>query len=136
MCIYTSEKRKIAEEDIVVYKVLIEKIDNKSGYQYLSSPIFNYQFTILNGQEKNCIFNNQSSEDVVTDGFITMVGRGFFHSYCDVNNAFMDWDYNIKKYGYGVYKCIIPKGSEYFYSEFSKSYASKKIIVTKEKIHK
>lgn len=120
MCLITKqEKPLIAEEDIVVYKAFAQ--GNRSPYQ-------GFDYTPYIGK----LFTDTADEECVEvtnfcDNFINLeVFGGFIHSY---TNLAAIKSQKLKRY---VRKCIIPKGTKYFVSEFGNQIASKSIIIGEE----
>ena len=129
MCLITTDiKRKVANEDIIVFKIF--RRNNKSLYQKFDYTSFigkRYDET----EEEEV---NMTTDDSLHYRTIIKVSRGFVHSFSDCYQANVRL-MMLKDAGfYGeielvVRKCIIPKGSEYYYSDFWNEYASKSIII-------
>lgn len=120
MCLITSNNKRIADRDISVYKVA------KPNSNKITTPVFGKTISIgvRTKDDKVC--------DVEFDGTFYTVKGGYFHSYENKNDAIRDWGHDIdKKKTHKVFECVIPKGSEYYYSEVGCLYASNEIIVYK-----
>lgn len=111
MCFIIDPKypeKKIAKRDITCYKNL--NSDMTSPFQGMQ-----YKLGVLYKQPIGAIIY----DDVIREGF---------HSYSNKRKAIRmpdrDWS---------LYKCIIPKGSEYYYDSGYREYVSNQIII-KEKI--
>ena len=119
MCLITTDiKRKVANEDIIVFKIFGK--DNKSLYQKFDyTPFIGKRYDETEEEEVNMITNH-----------IIKVSGGFVHSFsdwCRVKGILMmKEDEEVELI---IRKCIIPKGSEYYYSDFWNEYASKSIII-------
>lgn len=120
MCLISKQKEHlIAKEDIVVYKVFTK--DDKSPYQ-------EFDYTPYIGK----LLTDTAPEDVVPikdfngNCIETEVFGGFVHSYAKLRKA----EQMASLYGgRKVRKCIIPKGTRIFISEFGSQIASKSIII-------
>lgn len=132
MCLQTTWKKpKIAEEDIVVYKILEEL------YSCLQSPFSYYIWNLNKLYETEIQFTDDDScfDDIAVDAKekciedIKSIGQGF-HSALTIER--LNDVSGQEEFNYAVFKCIIPKGSEY-YIGLSDLVVSNRIII-KEKI--
>lgn len=112
MCFFIDEKhpnKKIAKKDITCYKIL-----SKSWNSYYRN--FKYELDTIYECPSSLFIEKSGPSDIITLGF---------HSYSN------------KKEAIGVcgdrfaiiVKCIIPKGTEYYYNSKYKEYVSNKIKV-------
>lgn len=131
MCLLIRDKDpKIAQEDIVCYKIL-ECSRRRDSWK---TPFrqFEVEFDKLLADE-NKVFPKKLQTD--SEYNLYSVEKGCFHTFRDM--------YDARKISYSngfgyckVFKCVIPKGTEYYagISFALDSYASKKLIVTKEQV--
>ena len=104
-------KLKVAKKDIIVYKVFKKSHD---GNNDLLSVFTNFRWKVNELMEANTYDKELFREEIKTDKFI---GNGVFHTFKNKRDA----KYLIKllgeiwgsEYDLTVYKCIIPKGTEY-----------------------
>ena len=121
MCLYSTTGNKIAERDIVCYKVL------SYWYGKYYTPIMRKRVkdAVLTGRRlfRGGLFRQKHK---YTD-YISIEG-GYIHVY----STFM----NCRWYGFCgercCYKCIIPKGTEYWVSNDRKEFAARKIRFVKQ----
>lgn len=132
MCLVTSQREpKIAEEDIICYKVLIK---NRDG---LYSPIlnvkYNIELNIAHGELEITEVRIKNTADCIYPYNIALycIRGGVLHCYKSKHNAkeHRKWSCNSV-----VYKCIIPKGSKYYVSIDDIEICSDKLILL-TKIH-
>ena len=128
MCLFSNQKKKIAKEDIICYKIVDKLTDN-----HYMTP-FQHMNVSLNTEY---VDTTPENDDLLT---FKQIKGGYYHSFKDKDNALK----YIQDFGSGacVLKGIIPKGSEYyegifiFYynipSDFLSAYASKKIKYIEE----
>ena len=158
MCLYTREKRKIATEDILCYKVLLH--DMSGGY-YVSPYARTYKWDINSGKvvaAKGKISCEPLREfdavgnpgPYITSEKTRTVNEGCFHTFKSFSDAvrFTKYDSPLAKwdtdYEMEIFECVIPKGTVYYHGMFkpyvgldidylfehgSESYASKKLIL-------
>ena len=124
MCLIVKEGIKIAEEDIVVYKIL-SKCSNKEktmatyGPPYQCGRGFKYKKGV-NSDDTGFegIFKRYDDE-----GPYTVVESGFLHAFTDLDFALYYLKVNFSStclnsiIEYHVYEMIIPKGTRYFVGE-------------------
>ena len=142
MCLYTNQKvAKVAEQDIVCYKILYK---GNNSYQ---TP---FQFTLV---PSKCFIRGElytpaeegeakpNPHGCETWQSTYLVEEGFIHTCKDIDYgmSFLKWfkgrqpspsmEDNCR-----IYRCIIPKGTEYFegHDGDGESYASKAIKFIKE----
>lgn len=129
MCLYKDKKHHpfnkplIAEEDIVCYKALVHSSIDPPGMLHTPfqlepiriSVYLNYQIPFIAGDDSKFWSFWQHKL-----GLSKRVGSGFIHTYRSIL-----LDCVIRRVH--VFKCIIPKGTEYFIG-IDDDYASKKII--------
>ena len=118
MCFIIDEKRPYkltAKRDITCYKVLNKDYTSIVKYfQYEPGKI-----------HKGCIGKPEES----SKGSIKTIDIGF-HSFSNKRTARLTIrDYLRNKFYRVIVKCIIPKGSEYYYNSNFKEYVSNKIII-------
>ena len=126
MCLYAKKdsKLQVAEEDIVCYKRLLY-YNGASGTMF-GTP---YQFAVVTKRQlmgKICFTAKGKKEIVTTEWDEVKVGGGFIHTYAFSNHA----DRNCSRDDQYIFKCIIPKGTEYMVGTDSygyPSFASRKI---------
>ena len=158
MCLFTREKRKIATEDILCYKVLLH---NKSGNYYTSPYARSYKWDIdskkvVSARGKiECkplpVYDEVGNPSpYVSSEKTSIVSGGCFHTFKSFVDAvrLVKYDSPLAKwenyYEAEIFECIIPKGTvyyhgawksyagldiDYIFDEGSESYASKKLIV-------
>ena len=116
MCLYSTTGKKIAEHDIVCYKVLYywnDKYYTPIMHKKVKDAVLTGRRLFRGGlfRQKNKYTNSISIEG------------GYVHVYSTRMNCNCDWFCG--KYRY--YKCIIPKGTEYWISHDGKEFAARKI---------
>ena len=120
MCL-KDPKLVLQDNDIVCYKFLRV---GENGI--LESPYFPKQWTI--GRTES--LEKRTAPDIVTEGFMTSINGGAYHSYASLEDACYDAAC-VCDYPYAIVECVIPQNSKYtylgnvFYSE--QSYASQKL---------
>ena len=118
MCLISYKEKKIAEEDITVYKILCKHVNNLvDTIEY--HPPFKSRFEYKKGlnsteSEKENVYKN-----VYKNYARTTVEGGFLHAYTDIRVAFRIMKENFVdvkpfKETYHVFKMVIPKGTEYY----------------------
>lgn len=119
----------IADHDIVCYKVLNYNFGGDNSKPFFES-IYQYMRIQLGKR-----YNNRQSADVVVDhedddDIEYSVNGGFYHSFEYLTDAIEEMYESCN--AAVVVKCIIPKGTEYYYGTFcvADSYASRSIIYT------
>lgn len=135
MCLLIQGNRRIAKEDIICYKVLAEW-RNISTLKIVSIA------SLFHQGNKWELGVEQTAERAVPRWFKDQIEDGYFHSYKFQDSARTEklWRYSdsgVSSMTFGVYKCIIPKGSPYYYGIHSggnEGYASKRLKVM-EKIN-
>lgn len=121
MCLVTYDKRKIAKEDITVYKMLCKHTNLKTNKTEYLPPYWN-GYTYKKGKNKTVGEN----EEIKSMNFVYYyVGGGFLHAFTNLNYAlytcrqqfrdatYCDGDEDFKD-EYRVYEMTIPKGTEYY----------------------
>lgn len=114
MCLITFENLKIAEEDIICYKILV-----KRGDTYIT-PFA--EMDITNYVVNNKVWNDSAPEDIKTQILLDVpprkyyvIGEGFIHTY-ERSNLYIAGQ--LQKYfpedEIIMLKCIIPAGTVYF----------------------
>jgi hypothetical protein len=128
------EISSIAEEDIIVYKLMCEanSVTVKSPYLHYEY-IFNKLYkTIIKETDDFCYFDTIDEyyyQNLNEDVELKSLSEGF-HSALTINRLL-----NINgTTDYPIYKCIIPKGSVYFKDETG-LIISNQIIITKEIVY-
>lgn len=144
MCLYVKRvskqlgaKPNIAQHDIPCYKIVILK-ELLSVKHYW--PVFfgkEIPLEVINGEKDYyadkqeipynkllIIFNYEEDE----------VHGGYIHTYGAAEGADVSYHCLDKEEDYRIFKCIIPKGTEYFEGEYAANiaYASRKIRFVKE----
>lgn len=125
MCLIMNyEPAKIAEKDIVVYKVFRE--NNKS-------PFFNFDYTSFIGKR----FDDPEEECIIRTWNEISISKGFIHSFSNLTDATL-FKFTIQKPHIicVIRKCIIPAGTKYYVSNqknlirvFGVEIASKSLII-------
>ena len=96
----------LAENDIVVYKVLVRKApyDQTKEPTLLVGPYSNYPYQI----------GGEYQEEPTTEPkYDQQIDKGFFHAFVNEQDA-MDFVYFFGPIGSAVYKAVIPKGTTYY----------------------
>lgn len=132
MCLVTYFKNSsIAKEDITCYKIYVERQGMMlSPYQPAFMPKINITVYVLNFCDSYSLIGN--IERVETKGLPPLYGVDFgFHSFFLKEDA---ESFASELFKAKVYKCIIPKGSKYYYGSFANkgSYCSNQIKVIEE----
>lgn len=153
MCLITEQiEPRIAEEDVVVYKHMFRKIQKKKflgitikTYVYMMSP-FQFHVYELGVQPKINIvkgkffeacqfYSNHDSihynqkynlRDLCTSELLISISEGYHSMMPDSPHAALEYE--------NTYKCIIPKGSEYYVGGTG-LVVSNQIIILDEKIN-
>jgi hypothetical protein len=136
MCLYCWRKNpKIAKKDIVCYKVLLHL-----GEGAYITPYAERRLTLAEKRgQVDFVANGNKS---IAKNLIGLdrwyyrykVNKGYIHTFKNRKDAveeMIDWRTTCKKTPY-VFKCIIPKGTEYYkgtFGDVSKSYCSDKIRI-------
>lgn len=126
MCLipYIGSEFKIADRDIVCYKI----VEKKANGIY-KSPYVGFEY-VIRVTYKDYVRCNYTERHEIT--------KGMFHSFASSRDACKlcgEWNGICNKIKHKVLKCIIPKGSTYiagFFSHFMPSYASKQIKILEE----
>lgn len=117
MCLFTKQQEaKIANENIIVYKLL------HCNNGVLRPPIFSsyiYKLRKLNS-------TNIELSPVLDLGYNVYQA---FHAFTTIHNALTS---SIVRNNVLLYKCVIPKGSEYYISVCGSEIASNKIIIKRK----
>ena len=128
MCLLSdTDIPKIAQEDIVCYKVLIKV----SGIKALFGKGYLTPWCDTKVRPKG-LFKAKGGKSILRNCFkpgTYDVGRGFIHTYTGLDGS------RIPKNligGHRMFECIIPKGTEYFVSIDGEEYASDCIIFKRE----
>ena len=136
MCLYAKQVSKIADNDIVCYKVIKNWFDGSmcTPYQYktINFGIRYYEcgtfkhYNVLVTQ--NIVFKTNNNV-IITSNSI--------HLFKDLEEAikFANYKNDTKHKPYQVIKAIIPKGTEYIEGEFSSLFGTYKSIATKSVIY-
>lgn len=122
MCLKAHEGKKIAEEDIVVYKIICKNTDVRNG-KFMYEPPFEYGHFLykkgINSTATELEGIYQHCDDI--DGPYTEVNFGFLHAFTNLDRAIFKMNVHFDNYGagnrfytYHVFKMVIPKGTEYF----------------------
>lgn len=115
MCLYIegNQQAEIATEDIICYKAITEKFDNKLCTFYRMTEI-----KIGNTYRSNFTFNYLGEIEKGLHSLTTLeIAKEFIYDKLLIHKAH-------------IVKCIIPKGSEYYLGRFyvdKDSYASNKL---------
>jgi hypothetical protein len=132
MCLQTIWKEpKIAEEDIVVYKILNIGNDRiTSPYRYFTWNLDTvYETEIKETTDYTCFDDKAKTEYNICSEEVKSIGRGFHSA---LNKKRLSEDREEWTNEEVIFKCIIPKGSEY-YIGLSDLVVSNRIII-KEKV--
>ena len=127
MCLETHFKRKVAEENIVVYKIL-RKITSKEKNKVFYEPPYYWWKRFSYKQGINSVASEKEDlkrQYTLLSGCYTLVEGGFLHAYSDMIHAFTAMSSNFSNSDnflfnveYNVYKMIIPKGTEYYVGSY------------------
>lgn len=132
MCLYTKDpKVKIAKRRIVCYKVLLKYYSSISDIEYMTP----YQHTLIDNDIINGKKDFEAKGSVgITDAFDAVafyhLNGGCIHTYKRRRDA-----KHLCDFVQSAFKCIIPKGTEYYEGESLcgyENYASKKIRFIKQ----
>lgn len=130
MCLITYwKKSKIAKKDIICYKILRDK-----DFKELCSPHIKTEYNVgLNkAYGKIVIYKGPILKRFIFKCKTYMIGRGMLHC-CTTKEFSFEYLYKVlysPYYYYVIYKCIIPKGTEYYISTDKKQICAKVIILT------
>lgn len=123
MCLYSDGKRRIAENDIRVWKKVRVPVSGDSwrGLFEYNDKVFPFG--------KVCVEEGGEPEDGC------MVFGGFFHSFRQKTDAsfIRVGKFAVSSEKNAVVECTIPKGSVYYAGRCGDGFASDKIIVHKPK---
>lgn len=127
MCLLIQGSRRIAKEDIICYKVLAE-------WRNISTLKITSIVSLFHQDNKWELGVEQTAKRAVARWSKELIDDGYFHSYKFQTNAYTErlFHHDLPGMTFGVYKCIIPKGSPYYYgiqSGENKGYASKRLKV-------
>lgn len=123
MCLQTFEtKERIAESDIVCYKILRMLDNGRFATPYVGKKVSN---KVLCGKRlfKPSFF---SIKDIRNVSNFKEIRRGYIHCYASKPNPHYVMSREI------VFKCVIPKGTRYWYDEIYGEYAARKIRFVEE----
>lgn len=121
MCLQTTEsKERIAESDIVCYKILRRLKDETLVTPFAGKKVSN---KVLCGKRlfKPSFF---SIKDIRNVGYFKEIRRGYIHVY--------GLPYQALSSDEKLFKCIIPKGTRYWCDNFYREYAARKIRFVEE----
>ena len=121
---------KVAEEDIVCYKVVFR-------YESVGKPRWSslYQHFIY---EQGELYEEKFSDRLLRffDG-LTRLKSNVYHSYSDLNGLDINEISWLCAHRAVIVKCIIPKGAIYWFNSYQNQYASNAIkIVSEEPIYR
>lgn len=129
MCLYIKDndvKVKVADKDIVCYK----KLNYHLGANTFCTPFMYMEITEEQLLGKEDIVPEEQENDIYKNAYGEFVARGgFIHSFKNKPQALKRTH---KLQGQYLFKCIIPKGSEYLEGldgNFCECYAAKKIRI-------
>ena len=142
MCLYTKNKKlKVATKDIVCWKLFkpVRKTDSEGNTTVHIYPPYHDEFgeiedAILSGEKDYLACPQDYNETLSLSKGI--VKRGFIHTFAKKKDAQLKA--KVAWWNSVLYKCIIPKGTEYVTGicpdvfKNSKGYASRKIRVIKK----
>lgn len=128
MCLKTRNERKIAEEDIVVYKILRKITDLDKNEVFYEPPYQWGDFKYKQGinsvgnelEQVNRRYNFLDGDHICVEG-------GFLHAFMEKPYAIAHRNWNFENLSppnfhytleYNVYKMVIPKGTEYFVGSY------------------
>ncbi len=133
MCFYirnTIESRTlwVAKEDIVCYKILkYNRASSVQDFQYKLNKVYKEPLFVI-PKPSFGIYKIRMTEKGFMGDFYTPLYHGF-HSYIELDQ---DLKNDAKRWWECVYKCIIPKGSEFYYDPVEKQYLSNQIKIVKK----
>lgn len=105
MCLIPKESAKIAEEDIVVYKVLSKRLDG-----FYTSPFMGAVYQIGELKIANIKYDKRPSQFYYCESYRTIITEGLHAYTTEASAVFMSFYLPIKTF---VAKAIIPKGAMY-----------------------
>ena len=111
MCLEKISERKIAEDDITVYKII--KYDNRIGEYF--TPFMNKQIKIGETYNSELVVLNCGYNAIVQEGLHSFPGN------CDLMILIEYMGLNFFKYkncNFFIFKCIIPKNSKFYCGKF------------------
>lgn len=126
MCLFRRSKCKVADEDIIVYKVVNSNLKSLYyDFQYEIGKAYNRKWTkdfIDYCEYRDTIGGNTFHSSLSKDDATWLYGEDSHYDLVD--------GHQISKLGTGqvLLKCIVPAGSKYFEGSFSEI-ASEKIII-------
>lgn len=126
MCltIYTKEKgikklEKIAEDDIVCWKILYVDGNGQLSTYFMQTPVLLGKKLKARGRIRSQFYGHNYG-----------IEGGLIHTFKEKNDAYA---LAIKNSTIAIVKCIIPKGTRYYEGEFDcmgTSYGSKEVIIS------
>ncbi len=147
MCLLLTEstKRHIVTEDLVVYKVLIQRSNSEGqSYDFAESPFYHMEYS-LGRCYRSSLDEYQPDRGMMVDlgnGVEYKVGLGLvsrgLHGYTTLEGARKSllqtdrWWYRVKNEVPGIYKARVPAGSEIYFGIFEdgqESFAASQLIV-------
>jgi hypothetical protein len=116
MCLYSTTGKKIAERDIVCYKAL----GYMKGVYYTPCRHKIVKDSVLSGRRlfQGGLFRKKETID---EGMVTVINGGYIHVATKL--AWLRFGY----YDCHHFKCIIPKGTEYWVDDNGSEMAARKI---------
>lgn len=125
MCLVSlSVTPKVADRDIVCYKFLYQTGPFRYMTPVIGTKLWKFPFI-------GKTFAAEGIEDIEMDPIHEklVIGGGFIHSFAEASDKYRHYSclFNVV-----LFRCIIPKGTEYFEHEDGSEYASSKIVILKK----
>ncbi len=131
----TKESRTlwVANEDITCYKVLDvwgkQIISPYQSFKYKIGKLYKAKLKVAPVDKIDGIHRFKGNDKWTDDTIIDFIYKGL-HSYTSLKALNKRQYYNF--FGYNTFKCIIPKGSEFYIDPIRGEYVSNQIIIVKE----
>lgn len=141
MCLFIKrgEEPKIAKQDIICFKIM-------QYYNHVYIPPYYGRFGdislyIINGKEDYMADNQECHSDVLRHGHSERedaICEGYIHTFATARGVISEYENFLcvirPTSVYKIFKCIIPKGTEYYLGNYESdsAYASRKIRFVEE----
>jgi len=133
MCFYIRNNKKsatlyVAKEDIACYKILESNlISPYRAYKYKFNKLVKAKLKIPKSLNKNGEYQFNLISYYRINERLLSIEKGL-HSYVNYSTALKNKNCRLFQ-DTKIYKCIIPKGSEFYYDPVQKEYVSNQLIV-------